>query len=56
MNYDHRLEPKMIEEVKKDNPIKTVLQGILAIPMLLGFLIFVVFIVIPINIWDWVWK
>jgi len=55
MNYNHKNEPKFIEDTK-ENPFKVLLQWILVIPMLIGFLIFAVLVVIPMNIWDWVWK
>jgi len=56
MNYNHRNEPKFIDDITKDNPIKTALQFILVIPMLIGFLLFAVLVAVPMNIWDWIWK
>jgi len=58
MNYDKRKEVKFKEEEENVlvEGIKQFLQLLLLIPILVGFVLFAVFIVIPANIWDWIWN
>ena len=58
MNYDKRKEVKFKEEEENLllEGIKQFLQLLLLIPILVGFVLFAVFIVIPANIWDWIWN
>jgi len=60
MNYNRLKDPRnnFAENVSANTIliIKTTLQLLLLIPILVGFVLFALFIVIPANIWDWIWN